>query len=245
MCKCWLAYRKAKPKTAAGYCKKGDDTQKPYEQYFPRKAEDFNHLHSWNGWEWGEISQQGQRTDLNEISEEILGEKRPIRDVAMDHGAYYIRFHKGMHALRALVLTPRKLIEPPEVIVLWGPTQTGKTYRAFNKYWNDIPHYVWKPSNEKYFDGYDGEDKIILEEFRGELPWGDLLSLLQEYECRAPVKYGFVQIQASKFIITSPSPPCEWYRHKHNDKYDKFSQLQRRITKVICTDPANVMSHFG
>jgi len=115
--------------------------------------------------------------------------------------------------------------------VLWGPTGTGKTRDAYIKYWPDEPHYVWKPSNGNWFDGYDGEKKIIIDEFRGSMPWADILGLLDRNEFRAQFKGGFVNIQADKFVITSPFPPCKWY--KDDDRYDKFAQLERRLTQVI------------
>ena len=48
---------------------------------------------------------------------------------------------------------------------------------------------------------------------------------------RAPYKGGFVNIQADKFVITSPFPPHKWY--KDDDRYDRYTQLERRITQVI------------
>ena len=70
------------------------------------------------------------------------------------------------------------------------------------KHWPDEDHYVWRPSNGNWWDGYDGEKKIIIDEFRGQMTWSDILGLLDRYEYRAPVKGGFVQIQADKFVIT-------------------------------------------
>ena len=234
----WLGYRKGTPRQAAGYCKKGYAQIPPGQKacyYFPRTVEEpgmFDEDYPWMlGNEFGEISQQGKRSDLDELTEMIVHEKKTIREVAIEHPSQYVKYHKGLRDLRSLVLQPRSLDHPPEVIVLWGPTGTGKTRDAYIKYWPNEPHYVWKPSNGNWWDGYDGQKKIILDEFRGTMSWADILGLLDRNEFRAPFKGGFVQVQADKFIITSPTPPNMWY--KDDDRYDRFAQLKRRITKVI------------
>ena len=239
----WLGLRKGTPKQAAGYCKKGTcphDQDKytcdhckafrgDYSFFFPRTEDD---PETWQlGGEFGEISRQGKRTDLDEVVEMIVHEKKTVRETALEHPSQYIKYHKGIRDMRALVLTPRSLSAMPEVIVLWGKTGLGKTRDAYIKYWPTLSHYVWKPSNGNWWDGYDGEDKIIIDEFRGQMTWSDILGLLDRNEFRAPYKGGFVNIQASKFVITSPFPPERWY--KDDDRYDRYQQLARRITKVV------------
>lgn len=221
--------RRGAPKQAAGYCKKGTDESDDYDDFFSRTVED---PESWcQPFEFGTISSQGKRTDIT-APVEMLSEGSTIREVAVAFPEQFVKYHKGFRDLRSLMLPPRSLTTAPEVIVLHGPTATGKTRDAYIKYWPEEPHYVWKPSNGNWWDGYDGEKKIILDEFRGHnMTWSDILGLLDRNEFRAPYKGGFVNIQADKFIITSPFPPNMWY--KDDDRYDRFKQLERRLTKVI------------
>lgn len=226
--------RRGTPKQAAGYCKKGGDDpswfdgKQDYEEFFPRTVEE---PESWcEPFETGEISSQGKRTDIT-APVEMISEGSTIREVARAFPEQYVKYHKGFRDLRSLMLPPRSLNSLPEVVVLYGPTGTGKTRDAYIKYWPDEPHYVWKPSNGNWWDGYDGEKKIIIDEFRGQMTWSDILGLLDRNQYRAPFKGGFVNIQADKFVITSPFPPDKWY--KDDDRYDRFLQLERRITTVI------------
>ena len=85
------------------------------------------------------------------------------------------------------MIDPRKLDKMPEVIWRWGLTGTGKTETAYTDF-DAIPHYVWGPANGGWWDRYDGEDKVIFDEFRGQMPMGTLLMILDRYECMLPYK---------------------------------------------------------
>jgi len=226
----WLGYRRGKPKAAAGYCMKGTDivANGGYERFYANPSA------TWVGEQFGKISEQGHRTDIDDVVEAIVGEKRTLSEVQREYPRQYVKYHRGLEKLIEGQLSARRLQEMPEVIVLYGTTGTGKTERAYDQFWPDIEHYMWKPSNEKWWDGYAGQDKIIMDEFRGQgMTWGDLLGLLDKYECRVPIKGGFTQIQATKFVITSPKNPREWYK---TDNQDRFDQLLRRLTSVYhCT----------
>lgn len=220
--------RRGTPKQAAGYCKKGEDVALDYEHFFETRT--VEQPATWTDpYEYGTISHPGKRTDIT-APVEMLTEGASVATVARAFPEQWIKYHKGFRDLRSLLLPPRNLIEMPNVIVLWGETGTGKTRDAYTKFWPDEPYYVWKPSNGNWWDGYDGQKKVIIDEFRGQMTWSDILGLLDRNEFRAPFKGGFVNIQADKFVITSPFPPHKWY--KDDDRYDRFKQLERRIKSV-------------
>ena len=60
-----------------------------------------------------------------------------------------------------------------EIIVITGPTGTGKSRYAKDKY----PGAYWKP-NSKWWDGFYGQETIIMDEFYGWLPWSFFLAQL-------------------------------------------------------------------
>lgn len=165
----------------------------------------------------------------------MTDENATLKRVAIDHPTTFVKFHKGFTALRYHLMEPRKLFDMPEVIVRWGPTGTGKSYNARYIDFPDTDKYIWGPALGKWLDGYDGQDHIIIEEFRSHIPFGELLEVLDRYECTREVKGGSVQIQASKFTICSPQPSTRWYPNLC-DREGKFDQLLRRITKVVDHD---------
>lgn len=173
--------------------------------------------------EYGTLSRQGHRSDLDRVICNVE-EGLPMREIAYNNPAEYIKYHKGIEKYKNLLIKPRNWVT--EVIVLWGKTGTGKSRKAreiTQDYW------VWTPQRGSWFDGYEGHEHVIMEEFRGQLPLGMLLSLTDRYECPVQVKGGMVEFCPKRIVITSPKHPRDWYEDCATDKID---QLLRRVTNV-------------
>jgi len=114
-----------------------------------------------------------------------------------------------------------------EVKVFWGPTGTGKTHRASQE--SGRPYWLPNPNgpNALYFDGYDGQDTIIIDDFYGWIPFHTMLRLCDKYHCTLNTKGGTTSLKHKKVIITSNLPPRDWYK---NVKDDLFAAFARRIT---------------
>ena len=195
-----LETRKGTPQQAADYCKKDGDFT-----------------------EIGEISNQGKRSDIETACDMII-EGKKMKEVALARPSTYVKFHKGLHAFKSIILEPRN--EVPHVTVLYGKTGVGKS-RTARELLTD--YYTWGPEQDKWFDGYEGQKQVLLEEFRGQLPFGMILRLLDRYDCKVQYKGGMIEFVANKIVITSPKHPTEWYESLGTDKID---QLLRRITEI-------------
>lgn len=141
--------------------------------------------------------------------------------------ALYIRYHAGFEKLERRLQPTRKVA--PTVTVLYGGTGVGKS-RLAREMLTDP--YVWHPQQGTWFDGYIGEPNVIFEEFRGQIPFGFLLSLLDRYCCRVQCKGSSVQFSASNIVITSPVSPAEWYPTLSENE-GRLDQLMRRISKTV------------
>lgn len=171
----------------------------------------------------GEISSQGKRSDLDDVAEAII-DKKTIKEVANLFPSQYIKFHKGIEKLRNLQIEARS--EPPTVIVIYGASGTGKTKYFYDNYKDG---YKWEPHQQQWFDGYDGHESVLFDEFRGQLPFTMLLNLLDRYETKVQYKGGMSQFVAKNIIITSPDHPKYWYPNLN----ERMDQLYRRIDKII------------
>lgn len=186
--------------------------------------------------EQGEPMRQGQRNDLNAIGEQIVAGVRP-EAIAEENPGMYARYYRGLHALRAAVIDrPRDQTTAKDVIVYFGPTGTGKTRGAIDKLtelYGD--YYLWDPTMHPWWDGYDNHRGVLIDEFRGQLPFSVILRLLDRYRMTVQVKGGTRQFVADTIYITSPKHPDEWYK---DDGSDKVTQLKRRITTIEYLDTA-------
>lgn len=126
-----------------------------------------------------------------------------------------------------------------EVRVYWGPTGTGKTHRAFDEAGSNF--YI-KNSRTKWWDGYQGQPNVIIDEFNGSIDVTYLLNWFDKYPCFAEIKGFSVPLQAVKFWVTSNVEPIFWYQDitaAHRDA------LLRRLTVVEKMDIAYAQSADG
>lgn len=87
----------------------------------------------------------------------------------------------------------------------------------------------WKPGDYKWFDGYDGQPIVILDDYRGEYPLQMFLKLCDRYSMQVPVKGGFVNWGPKKIYITSNLHPNDWYPDE--DRFS-ISAMFRRLTVI-------------
>ena len=225
-----LEDRRGTPEEAWKYCLKGEQSHAEWEEF------------KWRGPAYGvnvkecivhgQFAESGKRTDLDNVVAMIV-DGASTTEVAMGHPKTYIQMHRGIEALRYKMLKPRKLDDMPTVIVRYGPTGTWKSRAARERDWPEVDHYKWSPGGQgKWWNGYDGHNKVIIEEFRGQMPFAYMLDLLDRYEFQVESKGGMVHMVANTFIITSPVSPDRWYNYADMKGDESLLQLKRRITRV-------------
>lgn len=95
------------------------------------------------------------------------------------------------------------------VTVFWGPTGTGKTRRAWELGGMDA---YPKVPNTKFWDGYQGQKVVIIDEFRGDISISNLLRWFDRYPVLVEIKGSSTILCAETVYITSNLSPREWYR---------------------------------
>ena len=94
------------------------------------------------------------------------------------------------------------------VVCLWGATGTGKTRFCYDQVMNST---VWSPGDFQWFDGYKGQEIVIIDDYRGEYPIQLFLKLCDRYPMQVPVKGDFTNWIPKKIYITSNVKPDLWY----------------------------------
>lgn len=120
--------------------------------------------------------------------------------------------------------------EKPTVTWCYGKTGTGKSMWCHEQARLLGDDYHTQSGSFKWFDGYDGQDVVVVEEFRGgDAKLSELLRFLDGYPLRVPYKGGFQQMRARHVFINSCFKPEECYRTLAED----LAQLKRRIDTII------------
>lgn len=187
--------------------------------------------------EFGAISQQGKRNDLNMVAETVRNGGR-IADIAVEHPEQFIKYNKGIRDYINVLDAQKKSQRDVEVIVLVGPTGCGKTRYAYENFGEDMYDLVCT-GGKTWFDGYNGEKTLLLDEFgKDAVNYEFLLRLLDRYPMRIEVKGGFIYAQWTRVIITSNLYINTWYPNRD------IAALHRRISKSAdfyesdCTEPS-------
>lgn len=170
--------------------------------------------------EWGTISPgQGTRTDLEEIRS-LISKGASDKEIADQYFSQWIYHRKSFQEYRLLSSEPRDF----ETIthVYWGKTGTGKTRFVLDQIMDSS---YWMPGDYHWFDGYTGQDIVILDDYRGEYKLQLLLKLLDRYPMSVPIKGGFTNWRPRKVYITSNIHPHSWYPRE--DAYSIAAMFRR------------------
>lgn len=174
--------------------------------------------------EEGERSKQGKRTDLEELKESLDSNKSK-KEISELHFSSFIKYDRGIDKYRVLHETPRDHVT--ELHIYWGDPGSGKSRKAHEE--NKGAYWLMKPNGSSvFFDGYDGHETVIIDDFYGWLPYDLLLRMADRYPLRVQIKGGSVNFVAKKIIITSNHPYAMWY----NNPNIVIGALERRITNV-------------
>lgn len=233
--KAHIEKRAGTAKKAADYCRKGEQSHAEWTEEGikgPNFGKNAIILE-----EFGELKVQGKRTDLEELYDAAKAGENTEALIERNPGAY-IKYHKGIEAIKEALIKPRDPSIETECWCYYGPTGTGKTRKAIE----DYPHaFVQGPGMGKWFDGYQGEKVVIFDEYRGQLPFGQILRLMDRYKERVERKGGSLNFAAKLLIFTCPEHPRSLYPNLE-EREGKLKQLKRRFTKIYKfggSDPAN------
>lgn len=168
-------------------------------------------------------SEQGRRSDLETIRRK-LNEKRPIKEIADDHFGDFIRYHRGFREYKILCGMSQRTWKT-NVVILVGKTGIGKSRYCQENY----PNAFWKRKGE-WWDGYDGHESVIIDEFYGWLPIDTMLRIMDRYPLMVDTKGSAVNFEAKTLCITSNITWDKWYTWTNEDVKEAF---KRRIDEFI------------
>lgn len=170
--------------------------------------------------EYGTPTKQGARSDIIEAKEKYLA------GVTMWEIWKSTNSYQAMRMIEmGMKYQPHGGLRPLKVFWYYGPTGSGKTMRAFQEYPN-----AWISSrNLKWWDGYESNKEIIIDDFRGDFcTFHELLRLLDRYPVRVETKGSSQWLKGETVVITSCFHPKDVYKTRED-----VGQLLRRITGIF------------
>lgn len=152
-------------------------------------------------WEDGEINNQGSRNDLYEVQASIKSGASMI-NIAEDNFGAYVKYERSFTKYRDLIMQQAaSKMREVEVEYWYGDTGTGKTYTAYTE--NKNAFIVSEGVTGFWWTGYEYQETVIMDEFRGNVPAGQLLRLLDVYPVQVSVHGGTRWLCATKIVIIS------------------------------------------
>lgn len=172
------------------------------------------HGHSWT------VGNKKRESGRNAIEMILSGKK--MKKVARENPKQFVRSFRGLQALRHQLADQRNW--PMEVIIYFGVTGCGKSYKAYK----DFPDAYTAPWPSKggvwWWPAYDGEETVILDEFREQISFSTILTLMDRYAFNVQQKGGYMAMTSRRLVITTNLDPVrEWYM----DQQDRSPFLRR------------------
>lgn len=178
---------------------------------------------------------QGKRTDLEVLCAK-MEQGESLNDLIKAHPSSYIKYSSGIQKLYAFYNQPRNHM----TIGYWlhGETGTGKSRWVHENF----PDAFWKLPDCKWFDGYNGQETVVLDDYRPtkELSFQMLLRLVDRYPMLVETKGGYINFSPKRLIITTPKPIPETFRHLDWIGEENLQQITRRFPHQIPFGPGLV-----
>lgn len=171
---------------------------------------------------------RGKRTDLVEMRDKLeKGEK--MIDIIKQSKNLNFQQLRGLQILAPFY--QKKRTEQPLIFWLYGSTGIGKSYKVYNTHNIDQ---IYTKDDTPWWEGYNQEKVLLIDDFRGNIKYNVLLKILDRYPYRVNIKGSSGQLNSPIIYITSSLTPEQVYHNIHRN--DKIDQLYRRIDKVINMD---------
>lgn len=167
----------------------------------------------------------GARTDLMEVRKRIRS-GTSIADIADDFFPTWVRNHRAFEKYAGMC--QKSADRQISVTLLVGPPGTGKSRFCSEFVEQDSIFWFSSATAGTYFDGYENERILVLDDFTGGfIPRFQLLRVLDRYPYNLPCRGYSRAARYETVYITSNSWPQKWYRDE-----TRVWNICRRINRL-------------
>ncbi|AIF76266.1 Rep [Bat associated cyclovirus 13] len=160
----------------------------------------------------GDKDKQGARNDIQAVISAIQnGEVTTPKMVAAVYGSVYIKYHRGIEKYLSLLRPVPERNFKTELRIYWGPPGSGKSRRALEEA-NSLGSSVYYKPRGLWWDGYEQQDSVIIDDFYGWIKYDELLKICDRYPYKVQVKGSFQEFTSKYIFITSNTDIYSWYK---------------------------------
>lgn len=192
-------------------------------------------------WSFGTKNQSGKRTDIIALRK-FASSNKPLKALPTELTSIFSRSTRAFFVWRSMHPPPARTTELAVTLIV-GKTGVGKSRYVYDRYQQGTEMYANPVGKGLWFDGYDQQPTVLIDEYEGQWPLHELLRILDRYPIQLPIKGGFVWFLPDEIYVTTNRHPKKWYNY-HNREC-KFFALARRITKVLCLEDGVEKSYEG
>ncbi len=183
-------------------------------------------------WTIGEEASCGQgKNRLREVCERIC-EGDDDKTIATNFPEVWLRYYKGTREYRRIQRRRDPRVGRLSVIVFYGQPRSGKTFtaKALAEAGESCYEFMFQHGGTTWWDGYNGETDILINEFSNNFPYHYALNLLDNYDVKVQTKGGMETLNAHRIWITCMDPMKLWYPNTttHRDAlYERITHIYR------------------
>jgi len=174
-------------------------------------------------WEFGEPPEQGKRSDLQDLAEDIK-KKKTLEQLSELYPVLFIKYAKGIQFLVDQQYRSRTVA--PTVTWIYGLSRTGKTHHIVSRYSMED---IYVKDGTHWWDKYTQQPVIIIDDFDGRWPFRDLLRLLDYLPYQGQAKGMYIKINSPQIFITCEYPPEHFWGEYPNE----LAQITNRLDFII------------
>lgn len=190
-------------------------------------------------WIYGTPPEQGKRTDLLAVKT-ALDAGATETEISDRYFGHYLRYGSAFKKYIQLRVLDR--VKKTQVALHVGPAGVGKTTVVKSQ----IPlSAYWKDANNNWWEGYENQQHVVMDEFTGWVPYAFFKRLLDFTPMQVEVKNGHAKFNSPYLHILSNEEPQDWYDVRHN-----YLELHRRIDicyryEVLAQPPTVEWDHLA
>ncbi len=149
-------------------------------------------FHNNSATDWAAIKQSAVNQQWSDIPDQVM-----------------VRYSVALCRLTTMIPQAPPFRSNIKVFYYWGDSGAGKSTSAFSEsQYEDNPTDVYiKGNTTKWWDGYKGESKCIIDDFEGEINLSHLKRWFDKYPCGVEIKGGRLPLKVTQFWVTSNYSP--------------------------------------